>query len=115
MSVMKGTKAIIPIQLDELLPKNVTYKRTGWRMSQACGVRTETGYELSYTYVKGLDMEILRVVIEENDVVPSITEVYPGAFLHENEMHELLGINIENINVDFGDKLYRIDVKTPLK
>lgn len=51
----------------------------------------------------------------EEEPVPSITQIYPGAFLQENEAAELFGVRIENIDGDYHGKLYRIAGETPFK
>ena len=45
----------------------------------------------------------------------SITQIYPCAFLQENEAEQLFGVKIKTIKPDYKDKLYRIDVETPFK
>ena len=45
----------------------------------------------------------------------SITQIYPCAFLQENEAAELFGVHIENITMDYKHKLYRIEADTPFK
>ena len=34
-------------------------------------------------------------------------------FLYENEMKELFGVNIQMINLDYNNKLYRINEEAP--
>ena len=34
-----------------------------------------------------------------------------SSFIYENEIHDLYGINIKNINIDYKGKFYRTDVK----
>ena len=57
----------------------------------------------------------LGVDIDEAQTVPSITQIYPGAFLQENETAELFGVRIESIDGDYHGKLYRIAQETPFK
>jgi ech hydrogenase subunit D len=40
--------------------------------------------------------------------IPSITKIYPCAFLYENEMHDLFGIRIKDINIDYKGTLYKL-------
>ena len=51
----------------------------------------------------------------EDERVPSITQIYPGAFLQENEAAELFGVPIEGMVQDYHDRLYRIAEETPFK
>ena len=61
------------------------------------------------------DMETLRLVTATDEKVSSITQIYPCAFMQENEVAELFGVPIENITQDYRDKLYRIDRGAPFK
>ena len=54
-------------------------------------------------------------MVKEEEPVPSITQIYPGAFLQENEMAELFGVQVTDIRQDYHHKLYRIGKETPFK
>ena len=95
--------------------KVMEMKSENYRLMQAHAVSIENGYELSYTFGKDYDWVSLRLVIDENEEVPSITNIYQAAFLYENEMAELFGVKIRMISVDYHDKLYRINDTTPMK
>ena len=51
--------------------------------------------------------------MDKDTEVCSITEFYPYAFLYENEMKELFGVNILLIGLDYQKKLYRLKEETP--
>ena len=70
---------------------------------------------MSYSFCKDYEMITLRLVIKEEERISSITQIYPCAFLQENEAAELFGVKIENISPDYQDRLYRIDKTTPFK
>lgn len=103
------------IPVDHLLAEAMKYKHNNYRLSQACSVFVDGHYELSYSFApfEGYVLETLRVIVEREEEVPSITAIYPYAFLYENEMKELFGVNIQMINLDFNNKLYRIETETP--
>ena len=105
--------AIIPIQKEAFFPDVIRRKMEGWRFAQMCATTIENGYELSYTFVKGADMDTLRFSTAKEEPVTSITQIYPCAFLQENEAAELFGVPIEGITMDYKHKLYRIERKTP--
>ena len=111
MSTLNGI--LRPIEAPELLNVTIAYRQKGWRLVQICAVRTDEGYELSYSFSMNYDMETLRFAIAAEDEVSSISAVYPGAFLYENEIKELFGVKVNAISTDYHDKLYRIHVKTP--
>ncbi|MBO5246140.1 MAG: NADH-quinone oxidoreductase subunit C [Eubacterium sp.] len=106
---------LIQISTGELLIKVMEFKKDQYRLMQAHAVSIENGYELSYTFGKDYEWISLRLVVDEKEEIPSITYVYPAAFLYENEMAELFGVKIKMIEVDYQDKLYRIDNQTPMK
>ena len=112
---MESVNTIEPITLTEFMPQVIRFKMDGWHVVQLCAVRLPDGYELSYSFGKGYDMRTLRLTIATDDKVPSITQVYPGAFLQENEAAELFGVKIESIQGDYHDNLYRIARPTPFK
>jgi ech hydrogenase subunit D len=39
--------------------------------------------------------------------------IYPNAFLYENEIHDLFGVSIKDIALDYHGTLYRTSIKTP--
>jgi ech hydrogenase subunit D len=47
------------------------------------------------------------------ETVPSIGLIYGNAFLYENEIHDLFGITIEHITVDFHGTLYQTRIPAP--
>lgn len=112
---MEGKNEIKEITMDEFFPAVIRMKMENWRLAQICAVRTQTGYELSYSFCQAYDMVTLRLSVGVDEEVSSITQVYPCAFLQENEAAELFGVLIRNQAVDYHDKLYRIDRETPFK
>lgn len=104
------------IQLGELLPKVMEKKNAGLRLSQACAAFIDNKYELSYSFSndKTYELVTLRVVIDTDEEVPSITDIVPQAVFYENEMKELFGVKIQMIALDYKNKLYRIEAEAPL-
>lgn len=100
---------------EQLLEKVMEKKNRGMRLSQACAAWVNGMYELSYSFADDgtYQYQTLRICLEKDREVASITAFYPYAFLYENEMKELFGVKIRMINVDYRDKLYRIDTPTP--
>lgn len=112
---MDALNTIEPITMAEFMPAVIRFKMDGWRVVQICASRLTGGFALSYSFGKGYDMRTLRLELGEEDTVPSITQVYPGAFLQENEAAELFGVKIESIDGDYHGKLYRIAKEAPFK
>lgn len=103
------------VTMEEFFSAIMDMKTEDWRLVQICAVSVEGGYEMSYSFCKDYDMVTIRLDMSEDEEVPSITQIYPCAFLQENEAAELFGVKITDIHLDYGDKLYRIDEKTPFK
>lgn len=105
------------ISLADFFPAVLAMKDKGWRLAQICAVSVEQGYELSYSFCEDSSyrMVTLRLKIDENQEVASITHIYPCAFIQENEAAELFGVNISHIKPDYHGTLYRIDEPAPFK
>ncbi len=106
--------------LDVITPVDLTLKAlemkgNGARLCQICSVRTEGGFDLLYSFVNGYEFYNYKISLKEDEEIESISAVFPNAFLYENEMSELFGINIKYIALDYKNKLYDIAVKTPFK
>lgn len=81
---------------------------TGWRLVTAsCVPRPDGARTVLYHFERGERLRHLRVELPAEGSVPSISGVYPGAFLVENEMRELQGLAIEGLTIDYGGRLYR--------
>lgn len=102
-------------QKGDFFPAVIRMHAEKWRLVQICAVSVEGGYEMSYSFCKDYQMVTLRLNLSEDESVSSITSIYSCAFLQENEAAELFGVKIENINLDYKSKLYRIDAETPFK
>lgn len=87
----------------------------GWRYVQILAVNTEEGIDLVYSYMKdGLLENDTVAAVGADDAVPSITDLFLEAFVCENEIHDLYGVAIENIAIDFGGMFYQLAEKVPM-
>lgn len=105
-------QTIKTISSNELLTETLEFKNAGYRLV-AISCTNKDGIELSYSFDKDYDFINLRINIDYDAEIDSVSCMYPYAFLYENEIKELFGVKIKNISLDFNDKLYRISVKTP--
>ncbi|MEN6611758.1 MAG: NADH-quinone oxidoreductase subunit C [Methanoregulaceae archaeon] len=99
----------------ELLAKAGEMKNAGNRLVQVSVAATDEIYEITYTFDKDLAMKHIRVILPKGTPLPSITGVYGYAFTYENEIHDLYGIEVTGINVDFKGTFYRTKVKYPFE
>ena len=114
--VIHPAEIIETIEVGELLPRVMKMKKDGYRLSQACAAYIDEKFELSYSFADDTTYQFttLRLVVDTDTEIPSITEVVPPAVFYENEMKEIFGVKIKMISVDYDDRLYRMKVKTPL-
>jgi ech hydrogenase subunit D len=113
----KATQNIVPIGIEALLPEADKLRSSGWRLVQILCVGNSEGAELSYSFGpdpgQGLELRSLRISIPDEVPVPSITPLFPGAFLYENEIRDLFGVRIERIRSDWKGKVYDVAKDRP--
>lgn len=103
------------IELPALLASAQAYERSGARFVQCCAAPgTEGPIELTYSFDTGNALENLRIAVTPADEIPSITSLFPAAFVFENEMHDLYGISVSGISVDFAGKFYTVAAPSPM-
>lgn len=106
---------ILDIGPGSLVPEVLKIKHGGYRLVQICATKTQDGYELTYSFGKEYEFVCLRLQADENSEIMSISNIFEPAFLYENEIHDLFGIKIKLISLDYQGNLYRIEHKTPFK
>jgi ech hydrogenase subunit D len=85
----------------------------GYRLVQIGCSTLPGGYELNYSFDKDYRFKNLRFTALPGEEVPSISVIYPNAFLYENEIHDLFGVPVKNIAIDYRGTLYRTAIPTP--
>ena len=102
-----------PIGKNDLVGMVAQLFAEGYRLVQI-GCSTLPGtYELNYSFDKDYRFKNLRITAAPGEEVPSISVIYPNAFLYENEIHDLFGVAVKNIAIDYHGTLYRTTVKVP--
>lgn len=86
---------------------------TGYRLVQICCTTLAEDYEMNYSFDRDYRFKNLRFSVKASDEVQSISRIYWNAFLYENEIHDLFGIPITSIVIDYRGTLYRTRVPTP--
>ena len=113
---------MIEAQPLEIIEQNKLMERVSgmfadkYRLVQiGCGKIKDT-YEINYVFDKEYKFQALRIVVPLTaPVIPSISQIYPSAFLYENEMHDLFGITVNNMTLDYKGTFYRTGVTAPFK
>jgi len=102
-----------PIGKNDLVGMVAQLFAEGYRLVQIGCSTLPSAYELNYSFDKDYRFKNLRVTAAPGEEVPSISVIYPNAFLYENEIHDLFGVVIKNINIDYRGTLYRTAIKVP--
>lgn len=111
---MFETQEIIQIKLDELTNKAQSLMTEGYRLVQICCTKVAEELVIDYTFDKDYKFLGLRLQLPlENPELPSISKIYFAAFTYENELHDLFGIKINGLVLDFGGKFYRKEEEKP--
>lgn len=101
------------IQKEELVERVARLKEEGCRLAQIGCTRLD-GIEVNYSFDRDYEFLNLRLVVPaEGARIPSVSSVYWNAFLYENEMHDLFGIEVEGMALDYKGNFYRMKVKRP--
>ena len=117
------------VEIDELLSHVQALKGAGARFVQMHVERCvdDGSYRLVYTFinVRAAQEQIARdgnyaienlVVegIDQHQEVPSISSYYPAVFPFENEAHDLFGLAITDMQIDFKGFFYQVSTAEPM-
>lgn len=117
------------VGIDELLPHVQALKGVGARFVQMHAERNvdDGTYRLVYTFinVRAAQEQIARdgnyaienlVVdgIDQYQEIPSISSYYPAVFPFENEAHDLFGLAITDMQIDFKGFFYQVSTAEPM-
>jgi ech hydrogenase subunit D len=97
-----------------LLAKAGEFKAQGWRLVQIGCTRLAEKLELNYSFDKNYEFVNVRVEVPlSGGSVPSISPVYWAAFLYENEIKDLYGLEVTGMVIDYKGNFYRTNIKVP--
>lgn len=117
------------VGIDELLPHVQTLKGAGARFVQMHAERCvdDGSYRLVYTFINvraaqeqiardgSYAIENLMVEgIDQYQEIPSISSYYPAVFPFENEAHDLFGLAITDMQIDFKGFFYQVSTAEPM-
>ena len=105
---------------DTFLARVSGYQRDGWRLAiiNTTSILPSEGaeggaFDISWSFAQGTELEHVRERILPGEEVPSISGLFSPAFLYENEMRELFGVNVTGITVDLQGQLYQTSNRVP--
>ena len=117
------------VGIDELLPHVQALKGVGARFVQMHAERNvdDGSYRLVYTFInvraaqehiaQGDSYAIENLVVEGIDQyqeIPSVSSYYPAVFPFENEAHDLFGLAITDMQIDFKGFFYQVSTAEPM-
>ena len=110
---MSETQETVLLEKNDLMGVVAQLFAEGYRLVQIGCSTLQDAYELNYSFDKDYRFKNLRITVAPGEEVPSISMIYQNAFLYENEIHDLFGVVVTNISIDYGGTLYRTTIKTP--
>ncbi len=117
------------VGIDELLPHVQALKGVGARFVQMHAERNvdDGTYRLVYTFINVRAAQehiaqdgsyaIENLVVEginQYQEIPSISSYYPAVFPFENEAHDLFGLAITDMQIDFKGFFYQVSTAEPM-
>ena len=104
---------IFKIDKVNLMTAIMKKRNNNWRLGQICCSYLDGIYDVTYSFVNYYELEHIRLQIPEDEELPSISRIYSEAILYENEMKELFGLKVEQIQTQTYEKLYQIEAEHP--
>ena len=106
-------QSITAIDIGKLFGSVEQFKNEGYRLVQINCTKVGDVFEINYSFDKDFIFKNLRITVTAETEVPSISGMYWGAFVYENEMHDLFGIQVRGMNIDFKGTFIRTAIKNP--
>ena len=110
---MSEPQEIVTVEKCDLVGIVAQLFAEGYRLVQIGCTTLPNAYELTYSFDREYRFRNLRFTVSQGEEVPSISVIYPNAFLYENEINDLFGVTITHINIDYRGTLYRTALDTP--
>ncbi len=110
---MSEPQEIVAVDKSDLVGIVARFLAEGHRLVQIGCSTLPDGYELTYSFDKEYRLKNVRFSVAPGEEVPSISVIYPNAFLYENEIHDLFGVPVSHIALDYRGTLYRTALSTP--
>lgn len=81
-------------------------KKEGYRFVALTCEKLLSNYELTYHFDLNYEMKHVRLFADYKDTLPSISSIFPAAFLIENEYQDLFGLTFDGLIIDYKGHLY---------
>lgn len=98
---------VVSVTPETLLNETAKIKFTGCRLiTLSCVELNATDIEILYHFDREFQLMHFRLSISRDTVAPSISHIFPAAFLAENEIQDLFNITFSNLSIDFKRTLF---------
>lgn len=104
---------IIPIEVPDLLPGVSALRQDGYRLVAISTTTLGEQFQVDYSFDRAFAFRTLRLLVSSKTPLPSITGIYWAAFPYENEMHDLFGLTVTGIAVDFRGTFIKTSIPYP--
>jgi ech hydrogenase subunit D len=109
---------MIPEQMETItaaaLPGRATILRDqGCRLVQISATQLPDQVELTYTFDRASQLTNLRLHLPNGARLASLSGIFGCAVLYENEIHDLFGVPVDGLTIDFKGNFYKTAVKYP--
>ncbi|HOB18362.1 MAG TPA: NADH-quinone oxidoreductase subunit C [Candidatus Methanoculleus thermohydrogenotrophicum] len=111
--MVKEEQTTTSVALEDLIREVEGLHADGYRLVQIGCTDIGGAYEINYSFDKDYQFRNLRLTVGPEEEVPSISGIYWGAFVYENELHDLFGIPVTGINIDFKGTFIKTAEKYP--
>ncbi|HTY87981.1 MAG TPA: NADH-quinone oxidoreductase subunit C [Candidatus Acidoferrum sp.] len=102
------------ITVETLQDKVKAMKAQGRRLVQISATRLPDTIELTYSFDLDSQLANLRLALPaDKPQLPSISSIYLCSVLYENEIHDLFGVQVDGLAIDFKGNFYKTAVKFP--
>jgi len=113
MKIEQQTTVVIGIE--HLIGRVEQFRKGGYRLVQVNCTKIGEEFEINYSFEKDYRFENIRIIISPDSEVPSISGMYWGAFVYENEMHDLFGVAVKGMNFDFNGNFIKTSIPYPFR
>jgi len=104
---------ITPIEAADLLARVSAFHDEGYRLVAISTTRLGEQCQVDYSFDRNFSFFTLRLLVPEGTALSSITGIYWAAFPYENEMHDLFGITVTGIAIDFKGTFIKTAIPYP--
>ena len=104
---------IIPTGVPDLLPGVAALRQEGYRLVAISTTTLGEQFLVDYSFDRAFSFRTLRLLVSSETPLPSITGIYWAAFPYENEMHDLFGLTVTGIAVDFKGTFIKTSIQYP--